>query len=527
VPAVAIIAAGVAGHVRADIYLSGAAVLAVAFAVGLLNWRWAVYGLVLYIPVSGIPILAMYPHTKVAVLAKDFLFVLPCYAGFAAEAILRRRRVSYDGAPTVLLAAFALLVVVEAINPRNGNLLVGLIGVKVYLLYVPLLYVGYRLVETREDLRRLLFVLVVPAILPCVIGILEAALIYGGHSATVDSFYGPAASAATQSFFSSSIGAIGGATLSRVPSIFSYGGQYYFYTIAMIAIAYAYLRGPLRHSRLHWAGWALLILVSAASLLSGSRGAFLLAPALLAIILLLDRVGAPRLVMAALSCAAAFLLALSLIGTQLGSAVSASTSDGAANAQIILRWIPKALHLTLIGLGTGVDTEGARYAFDARHAAEAHKLLGFVWIETWWLKIFLELGIAGVALVVALLGKLIGGAIAGHLRVSDPELRSISAALLAFLIWNVVYGLKSQQVDLDPTDVYFWLFAGVLARVQALDREARAAPAAGDVWSGPDPAPRAGPATRAGPAPRAGKAWSRPAAPARRAEPATPAIPSG
>jgi hypothetical protein len=475
--AVAAVSAGAVTNTRVVLYLIAALVLAGAFVMGILNWRWSVVGLVLYLPVSGIPILALYPHTQGPVLAKDFLFVIPCYIGFLSEAIFRRRRVSYDGAPTVMLASFALLILVQTVNPRTASLLVALIGVKVYLLYVPLLYVSYQLVQTRADLWRLLALLAIPATIPCAIGIAEAALIYTGHSQTVYSLYGAAASAATQGFFSPILGVVGGATLSRVPSTFSYTAQFYFYTIAMIAIAYAYLRGPLRDRGRTSLGWGLLILVFTASLLSGSRGAFLFAPAMLLLILVLDRVGGVSLFLIVVAIVLGFLVALSLIGTQLSSVISSATTDGAANGQIIFSWIPRALHLTLIGIGTGMDTGASRYAYTPTAISPAFQAFGGVWLETWWVKIMVELGIPGLLLVIALFGKLIGGGVVDHLKVRDPQLRSVSAALLAVLIWNVVYAVKAQNIDLDPMDVYFWLFAGVLARVHVLDREAVPSPA--------------------------------------------------
>jgi hypothetical protein len=39
------------------------------------------------------------------------------------------------------------------------------------------------------------------------------------------------------------------------------------------------------------------------------------------------------------------------------------------------------------------------------------------------------------------------------------------------VIWNVIYCLKGQYFDLDPLNVYFWLFVGLLFKLPALDAE--------------------------------------------------------
>ena len=84
----------------------------------------------------------------------------------------------------------------------------------------------------------------------------------------------------------------------------------------------------------------------------------------------------------------------------------------------------------------------------------------------------IELGLPGLVVGLALLTNVIGGGLRRHFQIVDLQLRSVSAALLAVVIWNIVYAVKSQNLDFDPMDVYFWLFIGLLARIYALDRAA-------------------------------------------------------
>jgi len=70
--------------------------------------------------------------------ALALLFVVPAYAGFVTTLIARRERVSFGRAPVVMFSVFALVVTGQALNPSLPNLLVGLIEMKVWLLYIPL-----------------------------------------------------------------------------------------------------------------------------------------------------------------------------------------------------------------------------------------------------------------------------------------------------------------------------------------------------------------------------------------------------
>src|SRR6266540_4968405 len=114
--------------IRPELIVAGGVVLLVALGVGLRNWRWSLYGLLCYLPVSGIAILAAYPgrtDRAIAILAKDFVFVIPAYALFLGYCLLHKKRPWFRGAPLVLIGLLALIVVIQAFNPALPNHLVG------------------------------------------------------------------------------------------------------------------------------------------------------------------------------------------------------------------------------------------------------------------------------------------------------------------------------------------------------------------------------------------------------------------
>jgi len=444
----------------------GVAVFGSAVALAIHNWRWAVVGLLLYMPFSGLPVIAMYPHTTVALLVKDFLFVLPAYLGFLAVCHSRGASISFRGAPVVLLGMLALLVVGQAFNPDLPNHLVGAIGTKVWLLYVPLYFLGYHLVRDKEHLRQIFGLMSLAAVPALTLGIVEALLVNGGHAQLVYRFYGNAAAATTQNF--AQFDFLGGGSIRRVSSTFSYGAQYYAFAVSMIVVSYGWLRlcTGRRSAGIARFVWLLAI---AAALTSGLRGAIVFVPILILLITLLERGRLPSAIGRLVAAAGVLLAALSVFHTPAGVLASNVVHLGRQEfSDVFVHGFGHAFHLTILGLGTGADTGASRYALG--HPSEFTGI-GGTWYESWYVKAALELGIVGLILVALTLGAIFIGGRRAHRRLRDSALRGVSAALLAFVVWNFLYAIKSQYLDIDPMNVYFWLFAGIVTRLPSLERQ--------------------------------------------------------
>jgi hypothetical protein len=456
-----VVAAGL-GWVLVVLVVSVAAV-----ALGLRNWRWSALALLVFLPYSGLLIIAAYPQTGQATLVKDVLFVIPAYLGFGAAYLLRRRDVRIPGFPVGCLVLFAVLVVLQLANPALPNVLTGLIGAKVWLMYIPMAYLGYHLVRTREDLRRILGLICIAGVLPAIIGIVEGVLVNTGRENLVYGWYGDAAAAVTQNF---AVVGEGGASISRVASTFSFVGQYFLFTMALIAASYAYWRAFLIGSRrTAMLGLPLFMLAVLAALLSGARGAILFVPAMIVVILALDGVRLRPWVWITLSAGAAAGLAIAaaVFGTSAGELVRQVWDH--ALGQFVINTVDgfaAAFERTIVGLGTGVDTQAARYALPELNP---FAVVGGSVAESWWVKLVLELGIAGLLLGVVIIATIVVRVLAVHRRLRDPQLRSISAGLLALVLFLVVNNFKGSYIDLDPTNVLFWLFVGILLKLPELD----------------------------------------------------------
>lgn len=431
-----------------------------------LDWRWPIYGLLVYLPVSGIPIILSYPNTGLTVLLKDLLFVLPGYGAF----LLARSHAgwSFPGAPVLPIVAFAAVVAVLSI-PQLGNPLVPLVGAKVWLFTIPLLFLGYHLPRSRDHLRRLLAVMALVGLVPVVIGIVEALLLDSGRGDLVYPWYGQAAQAVTQNFFDA--GFSSSTRFLRAPGIFSFAAQFYDFLSAMVVVSLAWRAlggGP----------WAIVAcgLSLVASVTCGVRAAFAMTPLLLAMVVVIG-FSPMRARLSTIVLGGAALFAGGLAALNAGGLLALSTRVGLAEVTDgFLLGLPRAFGITLTGLGTGYATGASRYALGG--ALPPVAAAGQAFSESWYVKVLLELGVAGLIAVAVLMGWLLLSGYRSVRRTNDRGLRQVGVALLAFLLWTLVYLTKGAEIDLDPINVYFWLFAGILLRLPALAPEPAAAEAA-------------------------------------------------
>jgi hypothetical protein len=103
---------------------------------------------------------------------KDILAALTYISLYAA--IRRGREKTFRPPFLVPLAIFVWLGVIQIFNPNSPSILYGLLGFKVYFFYVPLLWVGYALIRTDEDLRKFLVANSAVAVVIASVGIIQA-----------------------------------------------------------------------------------------------------------------------------------------------------------------------------------------------------------------------------------------------------------------------------------------------------------------------------------------------------------------
>jgi hypothetical protein len=452
------------------LYLLLGALGVLSFFAFVTRWQILLWGLVCFIPFAGMLILWS-QQNALFLLAKDILFVLPL---LLAVFLLRPQVLQRAPIPpwlTLTLIFLALVVVLQCLNPGVVNTAMALIGIKVWLLYIPLAYIVAGMLETRHNVVALLRVILVVAPIPCLFGLAQWGLSESiGYRQVMFDLYGESARSATQNFAQFDLGG----TIRRIPSTFTNAASYFVYTLVASAAALA-LQGmdPKRGWRIF--ARAVLVLAFFAALLSGMRAAFVFTPLLILIYSMLSgRLGgAFNGVLLVGVLAGGFTYITGFDVDRMVEGVSEHSERYQASE---FAWVQfsYALEWSPLGQGTGTNTVSARYGLDGVQQSGAAVSLGS--FEVQYAKVVHELGIFGLVPFVLIVGGLSWHVLVGTLHMRDRALRRAHAAIGAFVMIIFLYFFKAWVIDVDPGNVFFWIFVGLLYRLSALDGVTAGAP---------------------------------------------------
>jgi hypothetical protein len=422
------------------------------------HWRRGLVLALLYSPIAGAVELWLYPASW-GVLIKDILFFMPAYIGFVMSGELGP---TLDAIPKWFGALLLLLIgitMVQALNPAGPGLIATMIGLKVWLFYVPVMLLGYAYVRDRVSLVRLSRLMIGLAWLPCAVGILQWLLSMAiGYHRAIEMFYGDAAVAATQQFAQfQTVGVM------RIPGTFPFATQYLDYVLCMFApvLGSAAIEGDKFWQKLRIVSLALLCV---GGLMTGVRAAFLLIPLSLGVFYLLSR-GGRGVIWLGVVMAGALAVVFSISGIDPTGMLQMETNLSEQYAGEQAGEISDALQQTWIGLGTGTSTEPARAEMQNREDLPIY--------EGYYAKAVAELGIIGCLVAIASLLALIILALRAHRYLYGTDLQPYCDAIAALAVIFFVYSYKGPIMSLDPPCSLYWLFAGVLF---ALPRVAKVTP---------------------------------------------------
>src|SRR5882762_1505160 len=158
------------------IYVAGAILGGAIVVMTLNNWRNGLYVFLIWLLFEDFP--RKYMGNNMAIyFAKDFLAAVLYLSFFMAY---RRKHVSFFRPPFLVpLLLFIWFGVMQVFNPASDTLVYGLLGVKVFFYYMPLLFVGYALLNSEAELRRFFHVNIVLVLIIASLGIAQSIL---GHT---------------------------------------------------------------------------------------------------------------------------------------------------------------------------------------------------------------------------------------------------------------------------------------------------------------------------------------------------------
>jgi hypothetical protein len=444
--------------------------------------RLALFAFLLYVPFGG-TITYYIGNSPILQLAKDS-FYFP--ALIAIWQTCRKQKLplilpSPIRTPLFILFGLCMLTLLfinggQQLNPPSVGLLerttseipigMGILGLKVFLGYVPLIGCAYYLIRNKQDFL-FLSRLQVSAILICgALGILQYGLLYTGVCEGTRNASGADLFKATldaRCYFGGSLVYSPSQGMIRLPGTFVAPWQWAWFLISSTFLAFA---AAFSDPSFIWRAISLgsLATVFINAVVSGQRIALALVPTCFMLLLILTGQIANLKRFIPIGIGLAAILGIAMVTNpaifqervdSLSGRWESSPPEEFIVQQFEENW--KTVD-TPIGSGLGRATNSAR-------SLGSTKL-----VETYYPKVLYEVGIVGLLGFVALVTTLTVTAFKTYRSIKNRSFRTYAAAIWVFILF-ISYNTYYYPLDVDPVAVYYWFFAGVLFKLPILDKQ--------------------------------------------------------
>ncbi len=480
-----LVARATSGGVPHDVAITmlGLAAALIA-AVAVVRWRIGVYLLLLWLVVEDLP-RKFLGNDLLVYFGKDIL-AAAVYLGFVLEVKASRTRAFRPSFVTPLLI-FVGVCAVQVLNPNSPSLLYGLLGLKVYLYYVPLMFLGFALVQTERDLVKFLILNLGLACLVAALGIVQGV-------ANPD-FLNPTTTPAQLNLLRLvRYAPLTGEPVSRPTSVFVSDGRFAWYMLLTLYLALGtvgYI--SLRPRRGKWVAFCSLALAVGAILISGSRGTLVYACASVLVFgaALMWGLGSSQRGAQKVTRVAAH-AALAAGATAIAGAVFFPNALGARWAfyyQTIAPWSPtselmyRAAQYPVggfvgsfsfarwpLGYGIGTASLGMQYLTSLFNVPSTGAA-----VESGYGVLVLEMGVPGLVSWLAWTGALVWASWKVVRALQGSPLFPVAFTLFWFvfvLLFPLTYG-GMQPYQNFVFNAFLWLLVGVLFRLPLLKLEPR------------------------------------------------------
>lgn len=391
------------------------------------------------------------------VLFRDIFIVLPLYVGFLAH---RSGQAAIGRIPADLFLALMLLlaaIVLALFSPADAPALQIVIGLKVWVYYIPFVALGVALAADHSKLYRFLRQFLIWGLIAAGIGLAQSLLVrVVGYERAIGWFFGSHADAVTQGF--SGFEVAGG--IYRIPGTFSFVSQYaaFLHIYIAIAVIEANIERDARFRQLAYIG---LFVGVMASLLSGAREAIIFTPATLLVYILCGLLNVRLLLLLPIGLAAGIVLLrfshLDLVSYFFYGTNLASEYWG----DFIWQELSAGFDYGVLGAGIGSSTTAARYAV-AGVTGGFGDIATQVGLESSYGKAAAELGWLGFISMALIMATLAIRSLHAMLRSWGGGFFRIIAPLAIYLLYNVVVSFKGYVLDIDPPNIMIWLSLGIM-----------------------------------------------------------------
>jgi len=344
--------------------------------------------------------------------------------------------------------------------------LMGILGLKVFLGYFPLISCAYYLIRNKRDFLLLSRLQIVMIILCCVLGLIQYLLLLKGVCQGTRNLEGAA-------LFKASLSArcfIGGSLLYspeegviRLPGTFVAPWQWAWFLISSTFFCFASgFSDPSILWRIISLGSTALVFVNA--VVCGQRIALALVPICFVALLLLTGQIANFKRFLPIGIGLALILGFAVVSNPDVIAARIASFIDRWNASPPYEFITQQFEEVWKNVG-GPFGSGLGRATNSARALGETKLL-----ETYYPKVLHEVGLFGLLGFVGLVTTLTMICFRTYRSLKNRNFRSYGAAIWVFILF-ISYNTYYYPLDVDPVAVYYWFFAGVLLKLPVIDKQ--------------------------------------------------------
>ena len=403
-------------------------------------------------------------------LAKDAFYLPALIAIFISSQWLIKFRKSF----LKLLIAILLLLVSCLLTLLFVNLsqelssysqdryfLMGIIGLKILIGYIPLLFCGYYLIRDHVDLIFLVRLQTTIIIICCSLCLIQYLLLSSGICPGSTPLPDPAStrvSLQARCFVGGSLLYNPAKKLISLPGTFVAPWQWAWFLISASFFSFAAF---VNESVLLWRIINLIAvaLVLIAAIISGQTTATLLVPIIYLILLLVTESNKTKL---SLKLGIGLIL-LILIANNLGV-------FGSALDSVIARWNYTPPQSFIVKQFQWIAQDGIQpLGYGLGKAASAARKLGdIVLIETFYPRLLYEIGWLGTVLFLTVVSLVTVYSFRVYRTLKRAPLKKLAICLWIFIIL-ISYNTYYYPLVIDPVAIYYWFFAGVLFKLPEIE----------------------------------------------------------